>query len=209
MKQSIFKSNIRSLFSTSFFIVLTLLTGCSSDEEKNQKESSKLKDATASGIEITQNENASQIKVKEKEHSKDDKQYYFDYDIKSAYSPNATPANKDASIRTKPRTEVDANIHVRSPYEKVRISILVKDLSKKFIVKCSACHNDYANGVIGPSLLGRSSDFIFDKIKKFKTDPNANVLMTDLVKRMDDKEIRELADEINRFNQEINDSMDK
>ena len=86
---------------------------------------------------------------------------------------------------------------------------MLKDLSKKFIVKCSACHNDYANGIIGPSLLGRSSDFIFDKIKKFKTDPNANVLMTDLVKRMDDKEIRELADEINRFNQEINDFRDK
>ncbi len=190
-------------------LFIAVLAGCSSDEDKSTKNSSAPETATASGIEISQNENASEIKVKEKEHDKIDKQYYFDYDIKSAYSPNATPANKDASIRTKPRTEVDANIHVRSPYEKVRISLLVKDLSKKFIVKCSACHNDYANGIIGPSLLGRSSDFIFDKIKKFKTDPNANVLMTDLVKRMDDKEIRELADEINRFNKEINDLRNK
>jgi cytochrome c553 len=179
-------------------LLIVLLTGCSSDEDKNNKNTSEAKIATASGIEISQNENASEIKVEEKEHDKKDKQYYFDYDIKSAYSSNE-----------KPRTEVDANIHVRSPYEKVRISILVKDLSKKFIVKCSACHNDYANGIIGPSLLGRSSDFIFDKIKKFKTDPNANVLMTDLVKRMDDKEIREIADEINRFNQEINDLRSK
>ncbi|MCK4974025.1 MAG: hypothetical protein KAR81_02135 [Sulfurimonas sp.] len=200
------KFDIRKL---TIILLITLLAGCSSDEEKSTKNSSAPKTATASGIEISQNENAAEIKVKEKEHDKIDKQYYFDYDIKSAYSPNATPANKDASIRTKPRTEVDANLHVRSPYEKVRISLLVKDLSKKFIVKCSACHNDYANGIIGPSLLGRSSDFIFDKIKKFKTDPNANVLMTDLVKRMDDKEIRELADEINRFNQEINDFRDK
>lgn len=190
-------------------LLIALLTGCSSDEDKNNKDTSEAKIATASGIEISQNENASEIKVEEKEHDKKDKQYYFDYDIKSAYSPNATPANKDASIRTKPRTEVDANIHVRSPYEKVQISLLVKDLSKKFIVKCSACHNDFANGIIGPSLLGRSSDFIFDKIKKFKTDPKANVLMTDLVKRMDDKEIREMADEINRFNQEINDLRNK
>ena len=184
-------------------LLITLLTGCSSDEEKKPKESSQPKAATASGIEVLKNENAQEIKVQTKEHDKKDKQYYFDYDIKSAYSSNATPANKDASIRTRPRTAVDANIHVRSPYEKVRISMLVKGLSKKFIVKCSACHNDYANGVIGPSLLGKSSDFIFNQIIKFKNDKTANVLMSDLVNKMDEKEIRELADEINRFNQEI------
>lgn len=184
-------------------LLITLLTGCSSDEDKKSKNSSQAKVATASGIEISQNENANEIKVQAKEHDKKDKQYYFDYDIKSAYSPNATPANKDASIRTKPRTTVDANVHVRSPYEKVRISMLVKSLSKNFIVKCSACHNDYANGVIGPSLLGKDVDFIIKKINKFKNDKNANVLMTDLVKKMDDKEIKELADDIYRFNKEI------
>ncbi|MCF6309594.1 MAG: hypothetical protein L3J19_03835 [Sulfurimonas sp.] len=190
-------------------LLIVLLTGCSSDENKNNKSTSEAKIATASGIEISQNKNASEIKVEEKEHDKEDRQYYLDYDIKSAYSSNATPANKDASIRTRPRTEIDANLHVRSPYEKIQISLLVKDLSKKFIVKCSACHNDYANGIIGPSLLNRSSDYIFDKIKKFKTDPKANVLMTDLVTMMDNKEIREMADEINRFNQEINDLRNK
>lgn len=192
--------------SISTIILLALLTGCSSEDKK---EDTALKTATASGIEISQNENASEVKVEEKTHSKDDKQYYFDYDIKSAYSSNATPANQDASIRTKPRTPLDANLHVRSPYEKVQISLLVKDLSKNFIVKCSACHNNYANGIIGPSLLGKSSDYIFDKIIKFKNDKKVNVLMSDLVKMMDEKEIRELANEINRFNKEINELRSK
>lgn len=206
MNYDMSKLKIRGLLVTSAVVLITLISGCSNDEKK---ESPALKTATASGIEVSQNENASAIKVEEKKHSKDDKQYYFDYDVKSAYSSNATPANEDASIRTKPRTAVDANLHVRSPYEKVQVSLLVKGLSKKFIVRCSACHNDYANGVIGPSLLGKSSDFIFDKIKKFKVDKNANILMSDLVKNMDDKEIRELADEINRFNKEINDMRNK
>lgn len=184
-------------------MVLLLVAGCSSDENKNQKDKATQKTATASGIEISQNENASEIKIEEKKHAKDDKQYYFDYDVKSAYSSNATPANQDASVRTNPRTAIDANLHVRSPYEKVQISMLVKGLSKEFIVKCSACHNDYANGVIGPSLLGKSSDFIYDKIKKFKNDKNANVLMSELVNKMDDEEIRKLANEISRFNEEI------
>ena len=182
-------------------VLLLLLTGCSNDEKTDE---TTLKAATASGIEVSQNENASEVKVKEKIHSKDDKQYYFDYGVKSEYSSNATPANKDASIRTKPRTVLDANLHIRSPYEKIQISLMVKDLSKKFIVKCSACHNDYANGMVGPSLLGKSSDYIFDKINKFKKDRNANVLMSDLVGMMDEKEIREIANEINRFNNEIN-----
>ena len=209
MKHNIFTLNKKSLIITSTILLLSILSGCSSDEKKDAKESVSLKTATASGIEISQNKNANEIKVQEKEHNKEDKQFYFDYGIKSAYSQNAKPANEDASVRIKPRSTVDANIHVRSPYEKVQISLLVKGLSKKFIVKCSACHNDYANGIIGPSLLGKSSDFIFNKIQKFKNDKDANVLMTDLVKRMDDKEIRELADDINRFNKEINDLRNK
>ncbi len=94
-------------------------------------------------------------------------------------------------------------MHVRSPYEKVKVSMLVKRLSKEFIVKCSACHNDYANGIIGPSLLDKDSNFIFNSIKKFKEDKDANVLMAELVKKMDDTEIRKLADEIYEFNKQI------
>jgi cytochrome c553 len=94
-------------------------------------------------------------------------------------------------------------MHVRSPYEKVKISMLVKSLSKDFIVKCSACHNDYANGVVGPSLLNKDASFIFNKIMKFKQDPKANVLMTALVKKMDEKEIQKLANEIFEFNKQI------
>ncbi len=86
---------------------------------------------------------------------------------------------------------------------KFRSPWLVNKLSKKFIVKCSACHNDYANGIIGPSLLGRDSNFIFDSIMKFKSGEKVNVLMSDLVKMMSDQEIRKLADEIYHFNKEI------
>ena len=98
---------------------------------------------------------------------------------------------------------MDANLHVRSPYENVEVSMLVKRLSKEFIVKCSACHNDYANGVIGPSLLGKDADFIFEKISKFKDGSAKNVLMKDLVSQMDAKEIRAMPDEIYEFNKKI------
>ncbi|MFT5662119.1 MAG: cytochrome c553 [Sulfurimonas sp.] len=186
-------------------LLFALLTGCSNEGDKSTINNATQKTAAASGIEVSHNENAKEIKVQAKEHDKKDKQYYFDYesDVKAAYSQNATPANPDASIRTKPRTTLDANIHVRSPYERIQVSLLVKGLSKNFIVKCSACHNDYANGIIGPSLLGKDVDFIINKINTFKTDKTANILMTELVQKMDDKEIKEVANDIYRFNNEI------
>ena len=204
-----------SILSTlvSSVILVSLLTGCGEDKPQEQvtkKEQNTatvtkavLTDATPQ-IEVVANENAKEIKVKEKKTDKaQSKSYYYDYNIKSEYDENARPANEDASVRAKPRTVIDANMNVRSPYEEIQISLLVRKLSKKFIVKCSACHNDYANGIIGPSLLGKNSDEIFDAIAAFKSGEKKNVLMTDLINMMDEAEIRTLADEIYAFNQKI------
>lgn len=145
---------------------------------------------------MEENKNIKETKVveKEKDGSKSNS-YYYDYNIKSE--------SEKSSIEEKPRTSLDANMRVRSPYEKIEISLLVKKLSKEFILKCSACHNDYANGIIGPSLLNKDATFIFNQIKKFQNDKKANVLMADLVKPMSDESIKKLADEIYEFNKQI------
>ena len=106
-------------------------------------------------------------------------------------------------MRVRPRTKTDAALHIRSPYEKIKISLMVRKLSKKFIVKCSACHNDYANGIIGPSLLSKTADEILQNIKEFKTGEKSNPLMSDLIKLMSDDEINEIANEIYEFNKKI------
>jgi cytochrome c553 len=183
--------------------LLLFLTGCG-EEKKQESPTITNEVAQASAIEVVANDNAKEIKVKEKSVDKNQsKSYYYDYNIKSEYDPNAQPKNEDASVRAKPRTQIDANIHIRSPYEKVQVGMLVQKLSKTFRVKCSACHDDYANGIIGPSLLSRDSDYIFNKIADFKTGKKSNPLMDDLIKMMSEEEIRTLADEIYSFNQEI------
>ena len=180
-----------------------VFSGCSSDDSSQEKQKTNI--ATSDGIEIVANSNANAVKVKEtKADTSKDKSYYFDYGVKAAYPQNSQPANKDASVRMKPRTKIDANLQVRSPYETIEVSMMVRQLSKKFIVKCSACHNDYANGVIGPSLLGKDTDFIYKKILMFKKDKNLNVLMSQLVENMSNEGILEMAQEINKFNTEIN-----
>ena len=186
---------------------LILFVGCG-DEPKEVLE--KAETATPT-IEVVANENAKEIKVKaHKLHAKDQNDtYYYDYNIKSAYDPNAQPANKDASIRTKPRTAIEANMNVRSPYEKVQLDMLVGKLSKTFRIKCSACHDDYANGVIGPSLLAKNSDDIFQSIADFKSGKKSNPLMDGLIDHMSEEEIRALADEIFAFNQKIKEMRSK
>ena len=204
-----------SILSTlvSSIMLVSLLTACSGDKPKEQEVTKEQSTATVTKaastdatpqIEVVASENVREIKVKEKKTDKaQSKSYYYDYNIKSEYDEHARPANVDAAVRAKPRTVIDANMNIRSPYEEVQISLLVRKLSKKFIVKCSACHNDYANGIIGPSLLGKNSDEIYDAIAAFKSGEKKNVLMTDLINMMDDSEIRTLADEIYVFNQKI------
>ncbi len=204
-----------SILSTlvSSIMLVSLLTACGEDKPKEQvvvKEQSTTAETKAAStdatpqIEVVANKDAKEIKVKEKVKDEgQSKSYYYDYNIKSEYDENAKPANEDASVRAKPRTTIDANMNVRSPYEEVEISLLVKKLSKEFIVKCSACHNNYANGIIGPSLLGKTSDEIFDSIAVFKSGKKENVLMHDLINMMSEDEIRALSDEIYEFNQKI------
>lgn len=185
--------------------VVALLTSCSKKEEEKEVKVTKVETPAPLKIEVEENKNAKEIKVAQKNtEKKENEQYYFSYNgVKSEYDPNSKPANDDAAVRATPRTQIDANMHVRSPYEEVKISMMVKRLSKEFIVKCSACHNDYANGIIGPSLLDKDSDSIFSSIMKFKSNKDANVLMTGLVNQMEDKEIKKLADEIFEFNKQI------
>ena len=87
--------------------------------------------------------------------------------------------------------------------------MLVQKLSKTFRVKCSACHDDYANGIIGPSLLSRDSNYIYETIADFKTGKKSNPLMTDLINMMTNEEIRALADEIYEFNKQIKEMREK
>jgi len=168
-----------------------LLLGC---QDKEKKEEVVITKSNAGKIEVSQSENTYVEKVEEKEKVKD-KTFYYSYSDKE----------KENSFTKKPKsyTSIDANMRVRTPYEKVRISLLVKSLSKEFIVKCSACHNDYANGIIGPSLLDKSEHSIFSTIMKYKNDEKKNVLMNELVKNMSDEEIKSIAGDIAKFNEKV------
>lgn len=124
------------------------------------------------------------------------------YDVKGQSRIRYAPEGAEVTEAVK-NVQVVVAARNTNPYASVYASLLSKRLSKDFIVLCSACHDDYGNGVIGPSLIGKSAEDVRRMIDEYAHDPDANVLMADLVKRMSRDQVEFIAQDIARFNAEI------
>jgi len=134
-------------------------------------------------------------KVAESNQSKANSgQFYYSYNKEKKSAPVA---------EQKHRTTLDAYLHIRSPYERIQVELMIKKLSRDFIVRCSPCHDDYANGIIGPSLLDKNASFIYGRLMDFKNGKRKNVLMKELVSQIDDATLKSMAEEIAAFNRQI------
>ncbi len=169
-----------------------ILGGCSGSSGAKQTEDSATPGKSAA-IKVTAD--AVDTHVKEEKSKENSGQFYYSYNKEKNTTYN--------SEETKTRTTIDAYLNIKSPYERVRITMMIQRLSKDYVIKCSPCHDDYANGVIGPSLLGKDGDYIYGKIMEFKTGKKQNVLMKELIAGIDDAKLKEMADEIANFNKEI------
>jgi cytochrome c553 len=168
-----------------FLLAAMLIVGCSKKEEENVSQESETGE-----IKITEGAVKEQ---KTQKKSLDKGKFYYSYN----------KAKKEDEEAEESYTQLDAYRRVKNRYQMVKISLLVNKLSKKFLVYCSACHDDYANGIIGPSLLGRSEEYIYDRLIAFKDGRRKNVLMVQLVGMLSNKELKALADEIAEFNEKV------
>ncbi|BDY12434.1 c-type cytochrome [Hydrogenimonas cancrithermarum] len=168
-------------------VLIAGLAGCG---EKKSEESKSQSQRSAPQIKVTAGAvKKSDVQQESKENTG---QFYYSYN-----------KEKNASEEEKRRTTLDAYLNIRSPYERVQIEMMINKLSRDFIVKCSPCHDDYANGVIGPSLLDKDGDFIYKRLLAFKSGEKKNVLMKQLVDQLDDAKLKSIADEIAIFNKQI------
>ena len=180
----------RSAAVSALILALTVgLGGCGKKEEGSSAQS-----GSGSPTLIKVTKGAVKAAPETKKSEANSGQFYYSYNEEKNVSEAETP---------KVRTTLDAYLNIRSPYERVQITLMIKKLSRDFIVRCSPCHDDYANGVIGPSLLGKSGDFIYRHLIDFKTGKKKNVLMKELVSQIDDAKLKSIADEIAAFNKQI------
>ena len=174
-------------------LTLMLIVGCG-DKEKSGENSDKV--VKEGSIKITKNAISTTTK---KDNSKENSgQFYYSYN-----KENGKNEDKSEENNVSYRTTMDAYLHIRSPYERIKISLMINKLSHDFIVNCSACHDDYGNGIIGPSLLGKNGDFIYKQLMDFKSGKRKNVLMKGLVSQIDDKKLKSIANEIADFNEKL------
>ena len=164
-----------------------LFVGCEKSDDKAQKAASEqpINVATSASIKVEKKEN---------NQSTNKQNDFIKYDMHGEKSIKFGLEDNNVS------RQIGALAMVRTPLQTINLRLIKGRLSKNFITKCSACHDDYANGIIGPSLLTKSENEIYTMINAYKNKEKVNVLMRDLVKKMDDSEIRNLAKEISDFN---------
>ena len=148
---------------------------------------------------VEQNHTAKpRISVKSGEAPKrDDK--FVSYDFYGERKVNFN-LNGDVNETTK---NIVAYSSIKNQYEKLNFDLMKKRLGYDFILRCSACHDDYANGIIGPSLLDKTDAQIVDMIKKYKFKEKPNPLMVQLVNGMSEQQIETMAKEIYEFNRQF------
>ena len=128
---------------------------------------------------------------------KDDK--FVSYDFYGERKVNFN-LNGDVNETTK---NIVAYSSIKNQYEKLNFDLMKKRLGHDFILRCSACHDDYANGIIGPSLLDKTDAQIVDMIKKYKFKEKPNPLMVQLVNGISEQQIETMAKEIYEFNKQF------
>lgn len=168
-----------------FFIFY--LTSCFDNEKPKETMLNK----NTAKIEITKSKNMYDVKIEEKDRTKD-KSYYYSYSKKDkgkSLDDNQINSVLSANLNVK-------NINITNDANQIR-----KKLSKNFIIKCSACHSNYANGIIGPSLVNKSGKEIFNLMMEYKNNEKSNPLMDALIANMSIKEIQDISNEISELNQ--------
>lgn len=65
--------------------------------------------------------------------------------------------------------------------------------------KCASCHGVNGEGIIGPKLVGLSAQKVHQDLTDFKSGKRKNYVMYGLLSKMDESQIKSLADEIGSF----------
>ncbi len=82
----------------------------------------------------------------------------------------------------------------------------VSPLYKK---NCSSCHGSIGEGIIGPKLIGRDKEYIFNNLKEFKSGKRKNYVMYGLLGNLSEEQLNELSEEIASFQAKLDEVSNK
>ena len=76
-------------------------------------------------------------------------------------------------------------------------------VSRNYRSKCASCHGVDGRGILGPNLFGKSSEDIYSKLLDYKAGRLENAIMKGLLMNIEEKELKELSDEIGSFKDKV------
>ena len=77
------------------------------------------------------------------------------------------------------------------------------EVSDLYRGNCASCHGINGEGIIGPKLIGKSKDFIYQALKDFKSGKRKNYVMFGLLNNIKDEDLEKLAAEISTFEEKL------
>ena len=72
-------------------------------------------------------------------------------------------------------------------------------VSQEYKSKCASCHGVNGEGIMGPKLFGQSADKVYKDLVDFKAGRKENYIMKGLLIKLEESDLRRLADEIGDF----------
>jgi len=82
-------------------------------------------------------------------------------------------------------------------------NVMAFKVSPLYKQKCSSCHGVNGEGVIGPKLIGKSSEEVYQALSDFKSGKRKNYVMYGLLAKMSDEQLKSLAEEIGSFKEKL------
>ncbi|WP_419763914.1 MAG: c-type cytochrome [Arcobacter sp.] len=76
-------------------------------------------------------------------------------------------------------------------------------VSQNFKSKCASCHGVDGKGILGPNLFGKTSQEIYTSLIEYKSGRKENPIMRGLLMKIEESELKELADEIGSFKDKV------
>jgi len=122
---------------------------------------------------------------------------------KSAAEPvktEAIGAKEVAKEQEKKKKELDAKLQALKNKAGNMAAFKVSPLYKQ---KCASCHGVNGEGIIGPKLIGKSAEEVYQALNDFKSGKRKNYVMYGLLSKMDEAQIRALSDEIGAFSEKV------
>jgi len=125
---------------------------------------------------------------------------HLNKDVKETQQKIEQNANSGEKEIKKKKKELDEKLNALKNKAGNVAAFKVSPLYKQ---KCSSCHGVNGEGVIGPKLIGKSADTVYKALTDFKSGKRKNYVMYGLLSKMDDAQLKSLADEIGTFEQKL------